>query len=180
MWGEASWEYLHLLAVPFPLALAVTAAAVGVAGWASDRRNLERWSVTGLVLSGVLAVPAYVTGLTAADVAAARTFVEPSLVQTHRGWATWTTVLLASLAVFGVFSSLQPGDERLRRFVVLVGVAAACLVAWTAFLGGKIVHGPATDVERIEETVDGAGSGAGDEASTPEAPAGGAPRAGGG
>lgn len=157
MWGEATWEYLHLLVVPFPLALTVAAALVGLAGWLVGREELERWSVLSIVLAGVLAVPAYYTGLTAADVAAARTFVEPSLVQTHRAWATWATVLLVSLAVFGGFSLLQPDDERLRRFVVLAGLAAAGLVAWAGFLGGKVVHGPATDVERIERTIGGDG-----------------------
>jgi len=155
MWGEATWEYLHLLAVPFPLALTVAAALVGVAGWIAGREGLERWSVLSLVLAGVLAVPAYVTGLTAADVASARTFVEPSLVQTHRAWATWTVVLLVAQAVFGAFSLLQPGDRRLRRFVVSVGVVAAVLVGWSAYLGGTIVHGPATDTQRIQERVGG-------------------------
>lgn len=155
MWGEATWEYLHLLVVPFPLALAASAALVGVIGWIAGREELERWSVLALVLAGVLAVPAYFTGLTAADVAAARTFVEPSLIQTHRAWATWTAVLLVSLAIFGGFSLLQPDDARLRRFVVLTGLAGACLVGWTAFLGGKVVHGPATDTERIQRTIEG-------------------------
>lgn len=153
MWGEATWEYLHLLAVPFPLALTATAALVGVAGWVAGRKGLERWSVVALVLAGVLAVPAYLTGLTAADVAAARTFVEPSLVQTHRTWATWTAVASVSVGVFAAFSLLQPGDARLRRFVLVSGLAAAALAGWTAFLGGTIVHGPEADRERIEEEI---------------------------
>lgn len=152
-----TWEYLHLIAVLFPVALAVSGALVGVVGWAIRREGLERWGLVSLLLAGVLSVPAYFTGLTAADVAATRTFVRPSAVQTHRVWATWTTLALLAQAVFAAFALFQPADARLRRFVLLLSVAGAALVSWSALLGGKIVHGPATDAERIEETVDGPG-----------------------
>lgn len=148
-----TWEYLHLIAVLFPVALAVSGALVGLAGWAVGRQGLERWGVVSLLIAGVTALPAYFTGLTAADVAATRTFVEPSVVQTHRVWATWTMLLLLAQGVFAAFSLYQPDDARLRRFVLLVAAAGAAVVSWTALLGGEIVHGPATDVERIEETV---------------------------
>lgn len=156
-----TWEYLHIVAAPFAIVLAVAGALVGAAGWAAGREELERWGLVALLLSAVAAVPAYFTGLTAADVAAARTFVEPSLVQTHRTWATWTAVVSVSVGVFAVFSLLQPDDARLRRFVLVSGLGAAALAGWTAFLGGKIVHGPEADRERIEEEVGRAGSGTG-------------------
>lgn len=156
-----TWEYLHIVAAPFAIVLAVTGALVGVAGWLAGRERLERWGLVALLLAAVTSVPAYVTGLTAADVAAARTFVEPSLVQTHRTWATWTAVASVSVGVFAAFSLLQPGDARLRRFVLVSGVAAAALAGWTAFLGGKIVHGPEADRERIEEQIGHDDSGAG-------------------
>lgn len=148
-----TWEYVHLIAVVFPVALAVSGALVGLAGWAVGREALERWGVVSLLIAGVTALPAYFTGLTAADVAATRTFVSPSVVQTHRVWATWTMLFLLAQGVFAAFSLYQPDDARLRRFVLLVATAGAAAVSWTALLGGKIVHGPATDVERIEETV---------------------------
>ena len=148
-----TWEYLHLIAVLFPVALAIAGALVGVAGWAIAREELERWGLISLLLAGITALPAYFTGLTAADVAATRTFVRPSVVQTHRVWATWTLLLMLSQGVFAAFALYQPEDTRLRRFVLLVALLGAGIVGWTALLGGKIVHGPATDPERIEETV---------------------------
>lgn len=148
-----TWEYLHLVVVPFTAVLAVAGTLVGLAGWASGRESLERWGVLSLLLAGAMAIPSYFTGLTAADVAATRTFVQPSLVQTHRSWATWTSVLLVAQGVFAAFSLYQPGDARLRRFVLSLGLGAAVLAGWTAFLGGKIVHGPEADRRRIEETV---------------------------
>lgn len=133
--------------------LTAVGAAVGLAGWAAGRETLERWGLLSLLLGGVLAVPAYLTGLTAADVAATRTFVRPSLVQTHRVWATWALVALLAQATFAGFALFQPAQVRLRRFVLLVGLAAAAVTGWVAYLGGKIVHGPATDAERIRESV---------------------------
>lgn len=147
-----SWEYLHLVAVPFTVVLVVVGALVGVGGWLSGREGLERWGILSLLLAGVMAIPSYFTGLTAADVAVTRTFVEPSLIQTHRSWATWTTVLLVAEGVFATFSLAQPDDARLRRFVLSLGVGAAVLASWAAVLGGKIVHGPEADRQRIEET----------------------------
>lgn len=148
-----TWEYLHLIAVLFPVALAVSGVLVGMAGWAIRHRDLERWGLVSLLLAGVLSVPAYFTGLTAADVAATRTFVRPSAVQTHRVWATWTALALLTQAVFAGFALYQPEDDRLRRFVLVVSLAGAALASWSALLGGRIVHGPDTDAERIEETV---------------------------
>lgn len=146
-----TWEYLHLVAVPFTIVLVVAGALVGLAGWLVGREGLERWGILSLLLAGVMAIPSYFTGLTAADVAATRTFVEPSLIQTHRIWATWTTVLLVSQGVFAAFSLAQPDDARLRRFVLSVGLGGAVLTSWAAFLGGKIVHGPEADRRVIEE-----------------------------
>lgn len=136
-----SWEYLHLVTHPFPVVLALVGSAAGLCGWAGGREALERYGILSLLLAGAAAIPAYFTGIAAADTAAARTFVEPSLVQTHRTWATWTTVALVTVGAFAAFSLWQPSDRRLRRFVLVTGLAAACLLAWTSWLGGHIVHG---------------------------------------
>jgi uncharacterized membrane protein len=146
-----TWEYLHLIANPFALVLTATGGVVGLIGWAIGRESLERWGLLSLLLGGLFAIPAYLTGLTAADVASTRTFVRPSVVQTHRVWATWALVLLLAQAVLAAFALYQPDDARLRRFVLLVGLVGASLVGWVAYLGGKIVHGPEVDAERVRE-----------------------------
>lgn len=148
-----TWEYLHLIANPFVVVLTAAGAAVGLAGWMAGREDLERWGLLSLLLAGVLAIPAYLTGLTAADVASTRTFVRPSLVQTHRVWATWALVLLLAQGAFAGFALYQPDDARLRRFVLLIGLVATALTGWVAYLGGKIVHGPEADAERVREQV---------------------------
>lgn len=138
-----SWEYLHLIVHQFPIVLAVAGAAIGLGGWAAGRTELERYGVLSMLLAGVAALPSYYTGLAAADTAVRRTFVQPGVVEHHRTWATWSAVLLVSAGVFAGFSLWQPEDGRLRRFVLLVGLAASGLTGYAAWLGGQIVHGSA-------------------------------------
>jgi uncharacterized membrane protein len=136
-----NWEYLHLISHPFAIVLPIAGAAVGLAGWAAGREELERWGVVAILLAGIAAVPSYFTGIAAADDVSQRIFVTPSIVQTHRTWATWAAVLLITAGIFAGYSIFQPRERRLRRFVLLVGAAAATLIGLAAFRGGKIVHG---------------------------------------
>lgn len=136
------WEYLHLLSHSFPIVLSISGALVGLGGWAAGREGLERWGVLALLVGGAFTLPAYVTGLVAADVAGSRTFVEPGAVQSHRIAATWASVPLLLAGSLAAFSLFDPDDPRLRRTVLLVGLVAALVTAWAAYLGSRIEHGP--------------------------------------
>lgn len=138
--GAMTWEYLHLISHPFAIVLPITGAAVGLAGWAAGREELERWGVIAVLLGGIAAVPSYFTGIAAADDVSQRVFVTPGAVQTHRTWATWAAVLLITAGIFAGYSIFQPHERRLRRFVLIVAVAAALLIGLAAFRGGKIRH----------------------------------------
>lgn len=136
-----NWEYLHLVTHPFAIVLPIVGVGVGLVGWIAGREELERYALISLLIAAVAAVPSYITGISTADDVAARTFVEPGLVQDHRTWATWAAILLLTCGIFAGFSMAQPKDRRLRRFVLIVGVLAAGLVGYSAFRGGKILHG---------------------------------------
>ena len=136
-----NWEYLHLVTHPFAIVLPIVGVAVGLIGWIAGRDELERYGLLTLVIAAVAAVPSYVTGISTADDVSARIFVEPGLVQDHRTWATWAAIALVTCGIFAGFSMAQPKDARLRRFVLIVGALAAALVGYSAFRGGKIVHG---------------------------------------
>jgi uncharacterized membrane protein len=136
-----NWEYLHLVTHPFAIVLPIVGVAVGLVGWVARKEDLERYGLLSLLIAGVAAIPSYITGISTADDVAARTFVEPGLVQDHRTWATWAAIALVTCAIFAGFSMAQPKDQRLRRFVLIVGVLAAGLVGYSAFRGGKIMHG---------------------------------------
>ena len=138
---EVNWEYLHLVTHPFAIVLPIVGAAVGLVGWIAGRDELERYGLLSLMMAAVAAIPSYITGISTADDVAGRTFVEPGLVQDHRTWATWAAITLVTCGIFAGFSMAQPKDQRLRRFVLIVGALAAGLVGYSAFRGGKIVHG---------------------------------------
>lgn len=135
-----TWEHLHLVAHSFPTVLLVTGAVIGVLGWILHRPELERWALVALLVGGVFAIPAYVTGVVAADVVEQRTFIQPSIVQTHRFAATWAAVLILTAGVLAGFALYESEDRRLRRFVIVVGVVAAGAVGYAAYLGSQIVH----------------------------------------
>jgi uncharacterized membrane protein len=139
--AEVNWEYLHLVTHPFAIVLPIVGVAVGLVGWFAGREELERYGLLSLVIAAAAAVPSYVTGISSADDVAGRTFVGPGLVQDHRTWATWAAIALVTCGIFAGFSMAQPKDARLRRFVLIVGALAAALVGYSAFRGGKIVHG---------------------------------------
>jgi uncharacterized membrane protein len=138
---EVNWEYLHLVTHPFAIVLPIVGVTVGLVGWFASRDELERYGLISLLIAAVAAIPSYITGISTADEVAARTFVEPGLVQDHRTWATWAAIALVTCGIFAGFSIAQPKDQRLRRFVLIVGLLAAGLVGYSAFRGGKIVHG---------------------------------------
>lgn len=138
------WEYLHLVSHPFPIVLSIVGSLTGLVGWAAGRESLERYGLVSLLVAGAMAIPSYVTGITAGDIVTERTFVQPGIVQDHRTWATWAAILLVTCAIFAAFSMTQPKDARLRRFVLLLGLAAAALTGFASVRGGKIVHGEET------------------------------------
>lgn len=160
-----NWEYFHLISHPFSIVLPLVGAAVGLAGWISGRESLERYGVLSILLGGVAVLPAYYSGIAAADDMAQRIFVIPGVMQTHRTWATWAAIVLVTSAIFAGYSLTQPEDGRLRRFALLVGAGAALLTAMAAFRGGKIEHGdeprvkiqrdgPAPTVQSAEESAE--------------------------
>lgn len=126
---------------PFPIVLTLVGTAAGLAGWVAGKATWKRYGILSLLLAGIFALPAFVTGLTAADVVEDRLFVRETLLGQHRVWGIVAMVVLATQSTFATFSLLQPDDDRLRRFVFLVGIASSAVVSYAAFVGGGIVHG---------------------------------------
>lgn len=137
-----TWEYLHLISHSFPIVLCVSGSLVGLIGWIRDESGLETWGLVALLIAGVFVLPAYLTGLAAADVVADRTFVRPGIVQTHRFAATWAAVPVFTAGALAAFALYEGDDRRLRRFVLVVGLIASAAVAYAAWLGSRIEHGP--------------------------------------
>lgn len=136
-----TWEYLHLIAHSFPIVLTVCGTLVGLFGWARGNPELERWALVALLIAAAFVLPAYLTGLAAADVVADRTFVRPGAVQSHRFAATWAAIPVFTAGALAAFALHEREDRRLRRFVLLVGLGAALAIGYAAWLGARIQHG---------------------------------------
>jgi uncharacterized membrane protein len=142
---------MHLVTHSFPIVLSLTGAVVGLVGWATGRADMERWGILALLVGGAFAIPAYVTGLAAADVLAERTFVQPSDVQSHRYGATFALVPLILGGVLAGFAMYESEDARLRRFVLVIAAIAAVVTGYAAYLGSRIEHGPERDGSTWQE-----------------------------
>lgn len=147
-----TWEYLHLVAHSFPIVLVVSGTLVGLFGWWRGREELEMWALVALIIAAGFVLPAYLTGLAAADVVAERTFVRPSVVQSHRFAATWAAIPVFTAGVLAAFALRERGDRRLRRFVLLVGAVAALAIGYAAWSGAQVQHG---DLESREDLIAG-------------------------
>ncbi len=144
---------MHLVTHSFPIVLSLTGAIVGLTGWATGRTDLERWGILALLVGGLFSIPAYITGLAAADVVADRTFVKPSDVQSHRYGATFALVPLILGGVLAGFSLYEREDARLRRFVLVIALIAALVTGYAAYLGSRIEHGPEPDRSALQEQI---------------------------
>lgn len=145
-----SWEHLHILSHSFPIVLSISGSLVGLFGWWRGKEALELWGLVALIVGAAFVLPAYLTGLAAADVVADRTFVRPGVVQTHRFWATWAAIPVFSAGALAAFALHEREDTKLRRFVLLVGLFATFIIAYTAWLGSKVVHGQTQDTSALE------------------------------
>jgi uncharacterized membrane protein len=145
---------MHLIAHAFPIVMCVSGTLVGLFGWIRDKPELETWALIAFVISAAFVAPAYLTGLAAADVVADRTFVRPGIVQTHRFAATWAAIPVFTAGALAAFSLHERDDRKLRHFVFVVGLLAAVVVSYAAWLGSKIEHGDAANSAAGWETPD--------------------------
>ena len=137
--------HLHLLFNHLPVL--GTAFGLGILGFALWRRSQEVKQVAFglLVVTALLAIPAYLTGEPAESVVKSLPGVSAAVIERHEEAAG---VAFASLLALGVFAFV--GILLFRRgrlipvwfgVVVLVGaMAVSGLMAWTAKLGGEVRH----------------------------------------
>jgi uncharacterized membrane protein len=142
---------LHPLMVHFPIAF-ILAGTAALLGWAISRNPF--WYRVGALayLAGLLAAfAAYLTGEAAEDAAEDVPIVE-ELVHLHEDLALYT--LGAAVVILVALAAANPGliwpqqttptrsDKPLVRWgLVVLGLVAAALVAWTSHIGGLMVWG---------------------------------------
>lgn len=139
-----SAPHVHLILNHFPVVGVVAAAGLLTLAVVLRRDVLSRSGLWALTVSGVLAVPVYLTG-TAAEDAVEELGVAESFIEAHEeaGLITLVALLvLGAVAASGLW--LYRHRDRIPRKLVtavwVLSLGGAVLVARTANLGGEIRH----------------------------------------
>lgn len=140
--------YLHLLINHIPVILAPLGAIVAIIALLTRRRAVWLYAVATLTLSGLSAYPVMATGDAAGDFVKDNVpGVSRAAIEAH-GDAGDTTmwVLLAAGAVAAYAwwrltrKELTPLPLWLGVLIVVLGIASAGMVSYTAVKGGYIIH----------------------------------------
>lgn len=149
-------QQMHPAMVHVPITLLPLAVGADLLGYLIDKKSLHSFGKAAIVAAAVGAAAAAVTGLIAGE----EVNVEGEsrdMLMTHRNLNFIATVVAGCMA-FQRSQRRKPGAVYLG-----VGLAGAGIVAYTAYLGGKLVYdtgvgvGPAHGVYRQDAPVLGAG-----------------------
>ncbi len=120
--------------------------ALAILGWSVFRRNasLTKAGFVALVAVAVLAIPAYLTGEPAEEIAEGLPGVAHSIIEQHENVAKAAlivTLVAGVAALAGLwFSRGKAVAGWCSSSALVLAVVAAGLMAWTANLGGQVRH----------------------------------------
>ncbi|HYU51826.1 MAG TPA: DUF2231 domain-containing protein [Gemmatimonadaceae bacterium] len=142
-----SWPYAHLLINHFPVVLSVSALGVTILALLLGRRGLWLTAMGALTAAGVFVYPVHLTGVKADETLRDPWFVHPGAIKSHEDAGTIAMYVILVVGVFAAYSwwrSLKrPADVIpgwMRAGVFVGSLAAVGVVAYTAYLGGRIIH----------------------------------------
>jgi len=140
-------SYLHLLVNHFPVVLSIVGFASVVVGAVSKRDFFWRAGLMLMVLAGVAAIVAFLTGDQAAHIMRDRAFVVQGTISAHdsaAGIALWALLVAGAISAFALWraraGSVTALPAWLRQLLLLAALVGAILVANAAYRGGQIVH----------------------------------------
>jgi uncharacterized membrane protein len=142
-----SWPYAHLLINHFPVVLSVSALAVTILALLLGRRGLWLTAMGALTAAGAFVYPVHFTGVEADEALHDPWFVHQGAIKSHEDAGTIAMYVILIVGVFAAYSwwrSLKKPADLIpgwMRAGVLVGsLAAVSVVAYAAYLGGRIIH----------------------------------------
>jgi uncharacterized membrane protein len=142
-----TWPYVHLLINHFPVVLTVVALIAALGAAITNRRALWLNAMGMLTAAGLLVYPVHFTGDEAKDALHDPWYIKRGVIDAHDNAAgiAVTIILIAGvIAAYGWWRALKRRDEIIPGWIragVLVGALAGFgSVAYTAYLGGKIIH----------------------------------------
>jgi uncharacterized membrane protein len=137
--GASHLQNIHPLLVHFPIAFIYGSAALYILATISASERLKWTALWVLMLAALGAVAALVSGLYAAPGLMVSLSVRHELLQHHKHLMIAASAVTGVLTIWAVASRPMPTRGR---HVFLAGlVAAMCLIAAGADLGGEMVFG---------------------------------------
>lgn len=133
------WVHIHLMVNHLPVVLALVGAAACVTALIVKREGVWKYAAVTVLLAGVLAPAALLTGREAEDEAEKAWFVSEASIHDHEEAAEkamWITVVAGALAIVALWRN----SLRWRLAMAVLALVAAGAMGYAAFEGGKIVH----------------------------------------
>ena len=149
--------HLHLVLNHVPVILVPTAIVMLLYAMASKSADLTKGALALLVVSTLFGAGAFLTGEPAEDALKQIPEVSTEAIKPHENLASFaaSATTLAGVLALVVLLTWQPGGATPWTMIATLVVAfvAAVLLAWTAYLGGRINHpelraGPDATVSR--------------------------------
>jgi uncharacterized membrane protein len=136
--------HLHLALNHVPVILVPAAAVMLVYAMAVKNSDLTKGACALLIVSTLFGAAAFLTGEPAEDALKQIPEVSREAIEPHEELATFAAgaTTLAGFFALIVFLKWQPAGAAPWAMIatVVVALVAAVLLAWTAYLGGRINH----------------------------------------
>lgn len=139
--------HFHLMVNHFPVVLSIVGLVAFAVGAVTRREFYWRMGLTLMVVAGLAAIAAIVTGEYASDEMRQRAFVVRGTIGAHSSAAyaaLWTLLVTGAVAAYAAWrartGTIQALPARLRGLVLIFGLAGAALVSYAAYKGGIIVY----------------------------------------
>jgi len=142
-----TWPYTHLLINHFPIVLVTMALVAALGGLLLRRRGLWLYAMGTLTVAGLSIYPVHFSGDQADHALHDPWYIARGAIDAHddaAGVAMVIILIAGVVAAYGWWRALHRRDEIIPawiRALVLVGALAGFgSVAYTSYLGGKIIH----------------------------------------
>lgn len=137
--------HLHLLLNHVPVLGTLFGVALVLLAMRWRSRDLEAAALWVFLATAIAAVPVYLTGEPAEEVVESLPGVTEAAIEEHEEAALmslWAVETLGLIALAGLILGRggRTAPRVLRVATLVVAVAAAGLMAWTANLGGQVRH----------------------------------------
>lgn len=136
--------HVHIVLNHLPVVGLVFSLALLGAAYYLSNETLGRAGLVALAAIAVIAIPVYLTGEAAEEVVERFAFVSEDLIEPHEEAGLIAFVTLLGIGVIALVGLVASRGRTLPRWLVptaaIMNLIAAGWLAYTAYLGGKIVH----------------------------------------